>query len=291
MTTGIEIGLLHPGAMGHVVGGLAGRAGARVSWASEGRSPESRQRAASCGFHDLGSLAALVSGVQVILSICPPAAAIDVARAVAGQGFSGLYLDANAVAPSTVRKVASIIEGSGGHTVDGGIIGPPPTRAGTTRLYVSGKQTDAIAALFAGASLEVVAIGQDVGTASAVKMCYAAYTKGSAALLIAIRALAAAEGIEQTLLQEWAVSQPDLADRSQRNSHQSAGKAWRYAGEMREISRSFEEQGLPGGFHAGAAELFEALAPFKNAEPAPGIEDLVRKLLGDRKARAAAARR
>ncbi|MDP2620080.1 MAG: DUF1932 domain-containing protein [Hyphomicrobiales bacterium] len=291
MTKGIEIGLLHPGAMGHVVGGLAVRAGARVSWVSEGRSAESRQRAERCGFSDMGSLAALVSGVDMILSICPPDAAVDVARAVAGGGFSGLYVDANAVAPSTVRQVASIVEQGGGRVVDGGIIGPPPTGAGMTRLYVSGTETDRVVELFAGTPLNVVAIAREVGAASALKMCYAAYTKGSAALLIAIRALAAAEGIDQTLLQEWAVSQPGLAERSQRSASRNAGKAWRYAGEMREIARSFEERGLPGGFHRGAADVYEALAPFKNAETAPGLEAAVRQLLGSRKSRAATAGR
>jgi 3-hydroxyisobutyrate dehydrogenase-like beta-hydroxyacid dehydrogenase len=282
MARRIEVGLLHPGAMGHLVGGLAQQAGARVSWVSEGRSADSRRRAANQGFRDAGSLEALAREADMILSVCPPHAAVDVARAVAAEGFSGVYLDANAVAPATARRVASIIEEAGGRAVDGGIVGPPPERAGTTRLYVSGTETDRAAELFAGTPLDVIAIGPKIGAASALKMSYAAYTKGSFALLIAIRALAAAEGVDEALLAEWAISQPGLADRSLGAVRRSAGKAWRYAGEMREIAQSFEAHGLPGGFHRAAAELYEALAPFKDAEAAPGLAEAVRQLLDTR---------
>jgi 3-hydroxyisobutyrate dehydrogenase-like beta-hydroxyacid dehydrogenase len=284
MARRIEVGLLHPGAMGHRVGGLARQAGARVSWVSAGRSADSRRRAEDCGFQDAGSLRALAQGSDMILSICPPHAAVEIARAVAAEGFSGVYLDANAVAPATARRVASIVEEGGGRAIDGGIVGPPPERAGTTRLYVSGKETDRAEELFAGTALDVVAIGPRIGAASALKMSYAAYTKGSFALLIAIRAFAAAESVDEALLAEWAISQPGLADRSLSAVSRSAGKAWRYAGEMREIAASLEARGLPGGFHRAAAELYEALAPFKDAEAAPGLAEVVRQLLDSRPA-------
>ncbi|HSM19051.1 MAG TPA: DUF1932 domain-containing protein, partial [Hyphomicrobiales bacterium] len=191
----------------------------------------------------------------------------------------GLYLDDNAVAPATAREVAAIIEQGGGRPIDGGIVGPPPTRPGTTRLHVSGAETEPVAALFAATDLKVVAIGPEIGAASALKMCYAAYTKGTLALLIAIRALASAEGVDEALVEEWAVSQPGLADRSLDAVSRSAGKAWRYVGEMREIASSFEARGLPGGFHRGAADLYEALAPFKDAEVTPDLAEVVDQLL------------
>src|SRR5687767_4309206 len=126
------IGLLHPGAMGSAVGAsLTPRA--RVLWASEGRSAATVDRAVRAGIEDAGDLATLAAASDVIISVCPPHAAEDVAREVAGTGFAGVYLDANAVSPARTRRIAELVGASGADFVDGGIIGGPPWRSGTTR--------------------------------------------------------------------------------------------------------------------------------------------------------------
>ena len=240
------VGLLHPGEMGAAVGAVLRRGGHRVVWASEGRSSETRARADSAGLEDVGT-AAEVARCEVVFSICPPHAALEVARSAP---FRGIYVDANAVSPATARKVETIVRGA--DFVDGGIIGPPPREAGTTRLYLSGERAEAVRQLFAGSSLEV----RLVENASAVKMAYAAWTKGSAALLLAVRELARAEGVEPTLLAEWELSVPDLVERSQRAARSAEAKGWRWVGEMEEIAATFEAAGLPKGFHLAAAEVF-----------------------------------
>ena len=136
--------------------------------------------------------------------------------------------------------------------MDGGIVGSPPREAGTTRLYLSGDEAPAVAELFAGSVLDA----RVVASASAVKMVYAGWTKGSAALLLAIRELARREGVEETLLEEWALSIPDLPERSERAARSADAKGWRWVGEMEEIAATFEANGLPGGFHHAAAEVF-----------------------------------
>ena len=135
MTT---IGLLHPGEMGASVGAAARAGGARVLWASEGRSTDTWARAATAELDDAGSVAALAATSDVVLSVCPPHGALDIARAVAATGFRGLYVDGNAIAPDTAREAAAIVQAAGATYVDGGIIGPPPDKPGTTRLYLSG---------------------------------------------------------------------------------------------------------------------------------------------------------
>jgi len=151
MTT---IGILHPGEMGSAVGAAARAGGARVLWASAGRGGVTRERAAAAGLEDAGTLAGLVAASDVILSVCPPAAARDVARAVAVHRFAGLYVDANAIAPATTREVGALVEKAGARFVDGGIIGPPPVTRGTARLYLAGDGAARVAALFAGGALE-----------------------------------------------------------------------------------------------------------------------------------------
>ena len=275
MTT---IGILHPGDMGSVVGACAVAGGSRVLWASEGRSAGSRERAAAAGLEDARTVAALVAASDVILSVCPPHAAIDLARDVAGRRFAGLFVDANAVAPATAREIGAVVEAGGAAFVDGGLIGPPPRNAGSTRLYLSGREAKRAAALFESSALEAIAIGDGPGAASALKMAYAAYTKGSSALLMAIRALAASEGVDDALLAEWRRSQPELPKRSEAAARDNARKAWRFVGEMEEIAATFAAAGLPGGFHEAAAVIYERLAGYKDATTPPSMADLVAPL-------------
>jgi 3-hydroxyisobutyrate dehydrogenase-like beta-hydroxyacid dehydrogenase len=248
------IGLLNPGEMGAAFGQRLTSSGHTVLWASDGRSEETAARAKAAGLTDVGSVRQLTADAAVILSICPPHAALDVAWAV--HGFTGLYVDANAISPGTAREVAQLITSNGGQYVDGSIIGPPPLTPGTTRLYLSGDHAGDINDLFQGTGLEPRVTAGTATAASAVKMAYAAYTKGIAALLLASRALAQAEGVEDALLAEWAVSQPQLADQSARAALSSGTKGWRWVGEMEEIAQSMAAAGLPDGFHQAAAEIF-----------------------------------
>jgi 3-hydroxyisobutyrate dehydrogenase-like beta-hydroxyacid dehydrogenase len=269
------IGVLHPGDMGSVVGACAVAGGSRVLWASEGRSTGTRDRAAAAGLEDAGRLAAVVAGSDVVVSVCPPHAALDLARTVAALRFSGVFVDANAVSPSTAREIGAAVEAGGAVFVDGGLIGPPPRAAGTTRLYLSGREAKRAAALFDGTRLEAIAVSDAPGAASALKMAYAAYTKGVSALLMGVRALAVAEGVDEALLAEWHRSQPDLPKRSEAAARDNARKAWRFVGEMEEITATFEAAGLPGDFHEAAAEIYRRLAVYKDATTPPSMADLV----------------
>jgi 3-hydroxyisobutyrate dehydrogenase-like beta-hydroxyacid dehydrogenase len=248
------IGLLHPGEMGAAVGRCLTGRGQQVLWASEGRGPDTAARAAAAGLSDAGTVAALAARAEVIISVCPPHAALDVAWAV--HGFGGLYVDANAVSPGTAREVARLICESGGRYVDGGIIGPPPDQPSATRLYLSGADAEQVAALFAGTPLDARVISGSATAASAVKMAYAGWTKGTAALLLSVRALAREQGVEEALLAEWALSQPGLDARSAGAARSAAAKGWRWVGEMEEIAATMSAAGLPDGFHQAAAEIF-----------------------------------
>ena len=248
------IGLLHPGEMGAAVGRCLTSHGHMVLWASEGRSPATQARAKAAGLADAHTIAAVAGQAEIILSVCPPHAATDVAWAV--HGFRGLYVDANAISPGTAREVAQMITDTGGRYVDGGIIGPPPTAPGSTRLYLSGPDAPTVQALFEGTDLDTRIAGPALTSASAVKMAYGAWTKGTAALILAIREFAREEGVEETLLAEWALSQPKLGERSQGSARAATAKGWRWVAEMEEIASAFSSSGLPDGFHLAAAEMF-----------------------------------
>jgi 3-hydroxyisobutyrate dehydrogenase-like beta-hydroxyacid dehydrogenase len=151
------------------------------------------------------------------------------------------------------------VEGAAGGAafVDGGIIGPPPLEPGVARLCLSGPAAERVAAVFAGSPLEAWVVGDEIGTASALKMCYAAWTKGTTAMLLALLATAEAHGVADELRTEWRRSQPGLADRADGAEEAAARKAWRWVAEMEEIAATFEAAGQPGGFHAAAARVYE----------------------------------
>ena len=275
------VGLLHPGDMGSAVGATVVAGGARVLWASAGRSAASRARARQAGLEDAGTLESVVQASRVIVSVVPPHGAADLARAVAQLGFRGVYVDANAVAPATAREIGRVVEAAGARFVDGGIIGPA-TRGtrGVTRVYLSGPGATEIAAVFGAGPLEAVVLDAPPGAASAVKMAYAGWNKGGQALLAAIRAFALAEGVDAALLAEWKISHPDLPARSERAVHDNAKKAWRFVGEMEEIARSLAAVGLPSAFHEAAREIYARLADYKDTTQPPTVEEATAKLLG-----------
>ena len=282
--TNKTVALLHPGNMGATIGAAAATSGARVIWASDGRSKASQDRARAAGLRDVTTLVNAVNESDVILSVCPPDAALELARVVAEHRFKGIYVDANAVSRSTAQQIGEIVTQAGANFVDGGIIGSPVKRAGTTRMYLSGEHAPEIAALFSASMLDAKTIGAEPGAASALKVAYAAWTKCTDALLLAIRTFAAVEGVDRALLQEWAISQPDLERRSNQAAAVATPKAWRYVGEMKEIAATFEAAGLPAGFHNAAAEVCQRLAPFKDqTDPAPAIADVIDKLRADAK--------
>jgi 3-hydroxyisobutyrate dehydrogenase-like beta-hydroxyacid dehydrogenase len=255
MTDQMIIGLLNPGEMGAAVGRCLTGAGHQVLWASAGRSPQTADRAAAAELTDAGTVREVATKSQIIVSVCPPHAALDVAWAV--HGFAGLYLDANAIAPGTATEIAQLITSNGGTYIDGAIIGPPPTSAGgTTRLYLSGDNAGVVSRLFEGTGLDPRITAGSAAAASAIKMAYAAWTKGTTAMLLAVRGLARAEGVEDELLTEWALSQPDLAAQSERAAVAGVAKGWRWIAEMEEVAHCMAEAGLPDGFHQAAAEIF-----------------------------------
>ncbi len=276
-----SIGVLHPGEMGAQVGACLKASGCSVLWAREARGDATAERARAAGLQGVASLAGLVTACERIISVCPPSAALDVAREVQSLGFRGTYVDANAIAPATVRAMAELFAGSPVDFVDGGIVGPPPVRPGLARLYLSGPCALAVTDWLAGSALETIVVDGPVGAASALKMAYAAWTKGTTALLAAVYSVAREEGVGPALLREWERSQPGLVDRLQGVPH-VVRKAWRFEGEMHEIADTFSAAGLPEGFHRAAAEVYARFSESAGAGPdagAPGLDELVDRLV------------
>ena len=271
----MNVGLLSPGEMGSAVASTLREYGATVRTCLEGRSARTRSLAARDRLEVSPTLADLVLASDLILSIVPPASALEVARGVAAAlratGARPIYVDCNAVAPSTVRAVAATV---GCEVVDVGIIGSPPRGQGATRFYASGPQAEHLDL----PGLDVRPIGQEIGTASALKMCYAALTKGFTALATELLVAAQLLGVNDELAKELADSQAQHHATMARQIPRMPSVAHRWIGEMEEIAKTFAELGLTPRILEGAADLYRFAASTAVGAERPETRDMRRGL-------------
>jgi putative dehydrogenase len=258
------VGVIGTGDMGSAVGGALVRAGYRVVTAGADRSALSQKLAAEAGIEDVRSLDAVVRAADLVLSIVPPAAAASfaasAARAMQVARTQPAFADCNAVAPKTVAAIARTIEPSGAPFVDVGIVGRGPKPGGErTRFYVSGAARAAVLDL-AVDDIELIDLGAEVGTASALKMAYSALNKGTDALLTAVLLAAERLGVRAPLMRELEFSQAEALQRMRARVPFLGATAARFAPEMAEIAQTYESVGVTPQFHRGAEWLYALVA-------------------------------
>jgi 3-hydroxyisobutyrate dehydrogenase-like beta-hydroxyacid dehydrogenase len=244
-----RVGLLFPGEMGAAVGAAAD---ADVLWASDGRSPETAARAEAAGLRDVRTLETLAAESEIVLSVCPPEIAEEVARRVAAAGFDGLYVEANAISPARVARIA---DENGLQVVDGGILAKT-----TTNLYLSGdeREVERVAALFDGSDVMAIPLPGGVGSASALKMAFGGWNKIGVLLAAQAYAIARAYGVAEALAEEGVPA--DAVPRA-------GPKAWRWRAEMEEIAAVCAALGLPDGLGRAAAEVCRRWERHKGGRP------------------------
>lgn len=258
------VAIIGTGDMGSAVGGALARAGYRVVTAGDGRSERSRELAGAAGIEDLQSLDAVVRMATLVLSIVPPAEAAGfaatAARAMRAARVAPTFADCNAVAPATVQAIAGAIAAAGAPFADVGIVGRGPGVGGErTRFFASGPARAAVLEL-AVAELELVDLGADVGTASAIKMAYSALNKGTDALLAAVLLAAERLGVRQPLMRELELSQAEALKRMRARVPFLGATAKRFAPEMAEIAATYDSVGVTPHFHRGAEWLYGLVA-------------------------------
>ncbi|MFF4443526.1 DUF1932 domain-containing protein [Streptomyces sp. NPDC001502] len=252
MTT---VTLLHPGAMGAAVAAQAVAAGHEVLWVPVGRSDATRRRAKEVGATACDSLDEALERSEIVLSICPPQAAEDVATTVADRAFAGVYVDANAINPQRMQRIAEGIR-PGAVVLDGAIFGPPPGGQRAARLYLAGEAqaVDTMERLFKDTALHVRRASGSVGSASALKMAFASYQKAARTLAGVAHALADAHGVgDELTVEAQAMASNILADPGYLPS--VAARAWRWAPEMEDIAETLRAAGLPADMAEAAVTV------------------------------------
>lgn len=275
------IAILSPGDMGHAVGQVLRTRGFDVISYLKNRSQRTKDLANLAGIREVPDLSKMVIQADLILSILVPENALDTARTVANSirksNTSVTYADCNAVSPETTKKIESIICLSGSDYVDASIIGNPPGSGIPTRFYVSGVHSEVMSNLD-GNGITTVDLGNTIGQASAIKMCYAALTKGTFALHTAVLAAAEAMNLTSELREEFINSQSDAYLQMEKTIPSLHTKAFRWVGEMNEIASSFANVGVTPAFHQGAAKIYELISKVPFAHERPETIDTKRTL-------------
>ncbi len=258
------IAVIGTGDMGSAVGRVLAAHGYRVITDLTGRSDHSAQLAADAGIVNAGSLAAVVTEAELLLSIMPPAAAMAFADAVADtlskNSTSLLYVDCNAISPDKTQRIGRLISADGGRYLDAGIIGAAPGASELPpRFYVSGADAELFRELD-GKGMEVKVMGDEIGRASAIKMTFAALTKGTNALRTAVLLAGERMGVGRELREEFHYRLPREYEQMSLRVPYLAADAGRWSGEMLEIEETFRSAGVSGDFHKAAAWVFELLA-------------------------------
>jgi 3-hydroxyisobutyrate dehydrogenase-like beta-hydroxyacid dehydrogenase len=269
------VGIIHPGEMGVSIAASAQAGGSTVMWASQGRSSQTLARAADHALVDAVTIENLCRSCSIIISVCPPHAAGEVADQVLACSFKGLYVDVNAISPQKARQISEKMQKNGNTFVDGGIIGGPAWEPDSTWLYLSGDGAQRVADCFKEGLLQTEVISSEVGDASALKMCYAALTKGTSALLCAVMGAADELGVREHLQRQWDRDELGSAERNSQRVRRVTAKAWRFAGEMEEIASTFKGAGVTGGFHQAAAEIYSRMEGFKGQTQPPELEEVL----------------
>ncbi|MGV9844781.1 DUF1932 domain-containing protein [Streptomyces fungicidicus] len=239
------VGILHPGSMGAAVAACAATNAAAVLWCETGRSTASVERAARFGLTPLARLAELLDRSDIVISLCPPAAAEELARDIAGHRFTGVYVEANAINPERTKRIAALLE-HGAAVVDGGVVGSPPVGGKAPTLYLSGPAdaTERIEALFAGTAVRTAVLGTEVGKASALKLAYASFQKTSRVLVALAVGMAREHGVDQELI-EVASRRTDSYLSEPQYVAKTAARAWRWGPELEEAADALAAAGLP----------------------------------------------
>ena len=259
----MKIGLMSPGDMGASVANFFVKAGFQVYSNLSNRSDLSKTRAKNAGIVDLESLESIVNEVDLFFSIIPPDKSVVLAKKVGDIALRNklnfVYLDMNAISPKTSLKIDKIFKDLEVSYIDGSIIGGPPQRNLFPRFYVSGNNANKISPLD-GFGIEVRVLSDQIGDASALKMSYASITKGTTALYAAALIVAKKTGVYEHFIKELSESQKNVLNNMKNSFPNVKSKAYRWIGEMLEISDTFSDSSISGNFHKGAADTFDIIS-------------------------------
>lgn len=276
-----SVAILSPGDMGHAIGQLLRENELKVFTCLTGRSVRTRELSEKAGIIDVPNMNDLVEQSDVVMSVtvseAVPGLCHEIADAVKATGTDLLFAECNAIAPSLSAEMQKVLDEGGARYVDASIIGPPPRNGSSPRLYVSGDNAIEMVQL-RDFGLDVRNLGDQLGRASGIKMCYAAMTKGTAALHTELLIAAEKMGLSEELMVEFTNGHQSVVDRMESWIPSMPAKSRRWVSEMEEIEATFRDLGLTPNIFKGVADMYRMVGATSLGDENPETRDTNRNL-------------
>ncbi len=257
------IGLLYPGEMGASIASVLRAGGPTLVTTLRDRGGRTAERSAETGIEVLDSLADVARRANVIISLVPPAAAMDVAEsyaAVANLAPAGaIYVDANSISPESAVAISEVVAAKGIRFVDAAINGLAKNLTTGGTLFLSGSRADDFASLFEG-SVRVRVLGGEVGAASTMKMLLGGLSKGLCGLFLELALVADRRGMLGEMLEATQEIYPGMRTVVDRMLPTYAEHSVRRATETRELNATAQTSGVESCVIDAIARLHELVA-------------------------------
>jgi 3-hydroxyisobutyrate dehydrogenase-like beta-hydroxyacid dehydrogenase len=267
----MTIGILYAGELGSTFGRQLVGNGFRVVSTLEGRSARTGRLCQEAGLTVLDSVGRVLECSEVVISFVPPAAALDLARNVAGllQRASRklVYVDANSISPPTAIKIAEVLDLENVDFVDAAIRGLASQFKQAGVLYLSGTRAAELASLFQS-TIRVKVVGDTPGQASALKMVLSGLPKGLIGLFTETMLFARTMGLHDEAMEicnEFYAGVMEVVARMLPTYVQHAA---RRSEELRELEEAMLLNGVAPRVVAAARQVTADLAEIEWAEGA-----------------------
>jgi 3-hydroxyisobutyrate dehydrogenase-like beta-hydroxyacid dehydrogenase len=203
------------------------------------------------------SHAELADRADFIVSAVTASQAVPVAQACAPAIKQGCwFLDFNSASPGAKRRAAELIDGAGGRYVEGAVMTSVPPYRIKVPLLLGGTGARELAPLLVRLGFDAKVAGDELGVASAVKMCRSIMIKGLEAMVIESFTTARAYGVEDAVLASLAETFPGINWEKQGAYffQRVIEHGRRRAEEVREVAETVREAGLTPWSAQGTAE-------------------------------------
>lgn len=227
------------------------------------KAPTMRAHADQVGIAAVDSAAALLDRADAVISAVTASQTLAVATEAAAAIRPGTwFLDVNSASPGTKAAAGRAIAGAGGRYVESAMMTSVPPYGIGVPMLLGGAHAQAAASLFAPLGFSMEVASDEIGVASAIKMCRSVFIKGLEAIVIESYAAARQYGVEDRVLASLAETFPTI-DWEKQGAYlfsRVAQHGRRRAEEMREASVTVKEAGFDPHMAAASAARQDMIA-------------------------------
>lgn len=266
----ITLGIVGYGEVGKIFakglqgkGGIAGICAWDLTFQSVEIAQAERAHADAHGVLPMDGLARLCEHATLVISAVTASNTLSVAEEAARHLRPGtVFLDLNSASPGTKQQAARAIDAARGKYVEAGVMTSVPPYGIAVPILLGGSEAEALAQTLTAWGLNVRVVAQEIGVASAIKMCRSIMIKGMEALVIESYATARRYGVESHVLPTLFETFPQI-DWERTGAYffsRVAQHGKRRAEEMRESARTVHEAGFPPIMASAIAEKHDWVA-------------------------------